>query len=57
MERQKQGLFVVKHWKLVNIFKIFLDYEESRVRLVIKEEGSEHLLMKDYESVEIKLLL
>jgi hypothetical protein len=36
------------------VFKIFLDYEENKLRLVLREDGGEHLQMKDYESGQIK---
>lgn len=48
---------MVAQWKLVNLFKVFLDLGDSRMRLVIKEEGSEVLAMKDYESAQLKELL
>ena len=37
LERQKAGLAVVSLWKLVDLFKIFVDYEDSKLRLVLKE--------------------
>jgi hypothetical protein len=52
--RQGQGLVVSSHWRLVDVFKIFLDYEENKLRLVLREDGGEHLQMKDYESGQIK---
>jgi hypothetical protein len=46
--RQGQGLVVSAHWRLVDVFKIFVDYEENKLRLVLREDGGEHLQMKDY---------
>lgn len=54
LTRQGQSLAVTAHWRLVDVFKIFLDYEESRLRLVLREGGGEQLQMKDYESAEIR---
>jgi hypothetical protein len=48
---------VAAHWRLVDVFKVFLDYEESRLRLVLREDGGEHLITKDYESPAIRELL
>lgn len=36
------------------VFKIFLDYEENKLRLVLREDGGERIQMKDYESGQIK---
>ena len=34
-ERRPEGLFVSHVWKLVNLFKIFIDEEDSKIRFVL----------------------
>jgi len=36
-ERQKQGLFVKATFNLAMLFKVFVDPEEEKIRLVVKQ--------------------
>ena len=51
---EKEGLRVLTHWKLTDLFKVFVDSEESRLRLILK--SGEQLTSKDYISPHLKEL-
>jgi|JI10StandDraft_1071094.scaffolds.fasta_scaffold4526286_1 hypothetical protein len=46
--RENHGLRSVGHWRLIDLFKVFVDLEESQLRLVVTIEGSSQLLTRDF---------
>lgn len=51
-ERRNDGLLVSNSWKLNQLFKIFIDEEESKIRFVFTED--ERIVTKDMGVVNIK---
>ena len=47
---------VVARWKQIDLFKVYVDPEESRLRLVMRE-ANEHIVNKDYTSAFLKEIL
>ena len=51
-QRRNDGLYVCNSWKLVNLFKIFIDDEESKIRFVFTDD--EKIVTKDMGVKNIK---
>ena len=54
LRREKEGLRCMSSWRLVDVFKVFVDLEELEIRLVIKVEGDSQLIYRDYQSSQVK---
>jgi hypothetical protein len=55
--KEKGGLKCIDHWRLLDVFKIFIDFEESTFRLVLKIEETDTLITRDFRSVQLKNIL
>lgn len=51
--RENHALRSVAHWRLIDLFKVFVDLEESQLRLVVTIEGSSQLLTRDFTSKQL----
>lgn len=48
VELKNDGYFVHARWEVERIFKIFLDHEDSKIRLVFKGDHK-NLITKDFQ--------
>lgn len=53
LKRENNILQSVGHWRLVDLFKVFVDPEDSELRLVVQTEGSHQLVMRDFKSDQL----
>lgn len=58
LEKRKEGYYVQVVWDMQNLFKLFSDKEEHKLRLVfrIKEEEETKLQTKQIETDDLNLL-
>lgn len=53
LKRENNFLQAVGHWRLVDLFKVFVDPEDSELRLVVQMEGSHQLVIRDFKSDQL----
>ena len=50
LENVKESHLVHSVWEIAKLFKIFIEKDNSKMRLVFKQENSQKLISKDFKS-------
>lgn len=53
LARERNGLRSIAFWRIVDLFKVFVDPEEARLRLVIQAKRGGPLEMRDFQSNQL----